>query len=164
MTGCPVLPRDGRPRPAADASPDDGGGSPHQFGERDVKDLRDAEQGRGLRLFAGLDALEGPPADPGCEVELLLGEVPFEAELADAVTDVLEVVADPGVVVGQVWHPLNALVIKPGCLPNVLGILRSSSVWGRVRRAYAKVRRLRARCRLWMQPCGVVEDLPEGYR
>jgi hypothetical protein len=134
--------------PAAGASPDAGGGSPHQLGERHTENLRDAEQGGGFGVFAGFDALEGPPADPGCEVELFLGEVPFEAELADAVTDAPEVVADPGVVVRQVGHPPNALVIKLGCLPNVLGIFRSRSACAGVAGAYGDCGVYRGGCRM----------------
>lgn len=102
---------------------------PLEIGEGDVEDVRDAEERGELDLFAVFGSLVGPAGDAGRHPYLVLGEVLAEAFLADASADGPMAFGDPVFVVGQVTHPLDALVIKPRCLPNLLGILRSTSVW-----------------------------------
>lgn len=64
-----------------------GGGSPHQVGEGDVEDPRDAYQRGDLDLLAVLGALVRPSGEAGGHPYLVLGEVLAQAFSADALAD-----------------------------------------------------------------------------
>jgi hypothetical protein len=111
----PRFPRDGRPQGGLppDRSAGTGGGSllRDEVGERDVKDVGDALQRGHGEVLPGLDSLQGPPAHPGRNPDVVLGEVLTFAFRADAGTDSPAVVGEPVIVVGQVSHPPYVLVI-----------------------------------------------------
>lgn len=67
---------------------------------------------------AGLDGLIGGPAHSGGEEHALLGAVLVYPGDADAVAEGAALLSEPGVVVGQGWHPsqarLTMIISQPG--------------------------------------------------
>lgn len=84
-------------------------GSPNEVRERDLERAGESKQSLSAGVAAtGLDLLEGPAADPGSEVETLLGEVLANALGSDVVADDAEPVLDPVVVIRWSVHLVHA--------------------------------------------------------
>lgn len=84
----------------------------------------DPQQRRDPRIQrAGLDVLIGGAADAGSQEDALLGAVLSDAFDADAVADGFAFCEEPGIVIGQVGHSLNAGVINIVSQPGKAGIL-----------------------------------------
>lgn len=73
-----------------------------------TQDVSNPQQRRNTRVdTAGLHVLIRLPAHAGGEEHLLLGAVLADSFDADAVADGASAFEEPGIVVGQVGHPLD---------------------------------------------------------